>query len=93
MNPPTMIFPMSHVKVLSTKAALERRGALTVLKDLQDALGRERVMALGVPDILVQTRLHELFLLLAEPCHLLREVGDGEVQNERDDAGERSLCQ
>ena len=87
-----MIFPVSQVKGLSTKAALERRGALTVLKDLQDALGRERVMALRVPDVLVQTRLHKLLLLFRQPFSLLGEVRNSEVQDEREEDSRSALC-
>ena len=55
---------------------------LTVLEDLQNTLHGERLVALRRADILIQTSLHELLLLLTQPRDLLREVRDGEVEDE-----------
>ena len=55
---------------------------LTVLEDLQNTLDSVRLVALRRADIFIQTSLHELLLLLTQPRDLLREVRDGEVEDE-----------
>lgn len=49
-------------------------------------------MSLGMPDIIIQPRLDEFLLFLAEPRDLLWEVCDSEEEDEGSRYCQRSLC-